>query len=178
MIGAWLVQRKTPAIYQAFNRHDLKAVLSNFADDVTFVFPGDVRASGVHSGKEAVTRWFEQFFAQFPTLRFTVHRVAVANLFDMVGNNVVVTHWDVEVVNRQGRRGQNSGVTVTTLRRGKAVHIQDLISFSTQGRTSGPPGGKEGKYAGYYDESRYSMQRRGHLSGHPLPLSGERRPAQ
>ncbi|GIX49300.1 MAG: hypothetical protein KatS3mg131_3511 [Candidatus Tectimicrobiota bacterium] len=127
MIGAWLAQRKTPAIYQAFNRHDLKAVLSNLADEVTFIFPGDVRASGVHTGKEAVARWFEQFFEQFPTLRFTVRRVAVANLFDMVGNNVVVTRWDVEVVNRQGRQGQNSGVTVTTLRRGKAVHIQDFI---------------------------------------------------
>lgn len=127
MIGALLAKHKTPAIYQAFNRHDLKAVLSNFADEVTFIFPGDVRASGVHTGKEAVARWFEQFFAQFPTLRFTVRRVAVVNLFDMVGNNVVVTRWDVEVVNRQGRQGQNSGVTVTTLRRGKAVHIQDFI---------------------------------------------------
>ncbi len=127
MIGAWLAQRKTPDIYAAFNRHDLKAVLANFADDVTFVFPSDVRASGVHAGKEAVARWFEQFFAQFPTLRFTVRQVAVANLFDLVGNNVVATRWDVEVVNRDGWQGQNSGVTVTTLRRGKAVHIQDFI---------------------------------------------------
>ena len=127
MIGAWLAQRKIPEIYQAFNRHDLKAVLANFADDVTFIFPGDVRASGVHSGKEAVARWFEQFFAQFPTLRFTVRRVAVANLFDMTGDNVVVTRWDVEVVNRDGLQGHNSGVTVTTLRQGKAIHIQDFI---------------------------------------------------
>ncbi|GIV96904.1 MAG: hypothetical protein KatS3mg057_1561 [Herpetosiphonaceae bacterium] len=127
MIGAWLAQRKTPAIYAAFNRHDLKAVLANFADDVTFVFPGDVRTSGVHIGKEAVGRWFERFFEQFPTLRFTVHRVTVANLFDLVGNNVVATRWDVEVVNRDGWQGQNSGVTVTTLRGGKAVHIQDFI---------------------------------------------------
>ncbi len=127
MIGAWLAQRKTPDIYAAFNRHDLKAVLANFADDVTFVFPGDVRASGVHVGKEAVARWFEGFFTQFPTLRFTVRQVTVASLFDLVGNNVVATRWDVEVVNRDGRQGQNSGVTVTTLRRGKAVHIQDFI---------------------------------------------------
>ena len=127
MLGAWLAQRKTPAIYAAFNRHDLEAVLANFADDVTLVFPGDVRASSVHTGKETVRRWSEQFFAQFPILRFTVRRVAVANLFDMVGDNVVATRWDVEFVNRAGLRGQNSGVTVTTLRRGKAVHIQDFI---------------------------------------------------
>ncbi len=127
MIGPWLAQRKTPAIYAAFNRHDLKAVLAHFAGDVTFVFPGDVRASGVHVGKEAVARWFEGFFAQFPTLRFTVRQVTVASLFDLVGNNVVATRWDVEVVNRDGRQGQNGGVTVTTLRRGKAVHIQDFL---------------------------------------------------
>lgn len=127
MIGAWLAQRKTPDIYAAFNRHDLKAVLANLADDVTFVFPGNVRASGVHAGKEAVTRWFEEFFAQFPTLRFTVRLVTVANLFDLAGNNVVATRWDVEVVNRDGRQETNSGVTVTTLRRGKVVHIQDFI---------------------------------------------------
>lgn len=127
MIGTILAQRKTPQIYAAFNRHDLEAVMVNFADDVTFVFPGNVRASGVHSGKQAVKRWFEEFFAQFPTLRFTVRQVTVANLFDLVGNNVVATRWDVEVVNRDGREGTNSGVTVTTLRRGKAVHIQDFI---------------------------------------------------
>lgn len=127
MIGAWLAQRKTPQIYQAFNRHDLEAVLANFAEDVTFVFPGDVKASGVHAGKEAVRRWFERFFEQFPTLRFTVRRVTVANLFDLVGNNVIATRWDVQVVNRDGRQGQNSGVTVTALRGGKAVHIQDFI---------------------------------------------------
>lgn len=113
MLGAWLAQRKTPQIYAAFNRHDLQAVLANLADDVTFVFPGDVRASGVHTGKEAVKRWFEEFFAQFPTLRFTVRQVTVANLFDLVGNNVVATRWDVEVVNRDhptaGQGGAHSG---------------------------------------------------------------------
>lgn len=110
MIGTLLAQRKTPQIYAAFNRHDLEAVLANFADDVTFVFLSDVKASGVNAGKEAVRRWFERFFEQFPILRFTVRQVAVANLFDLVGNNVVATRWDVEVVNRDGRQGQNSGV--------------------------------------------------------------------
>ena len=127
MIGAWVAKRRSPAVYEVMNRHALEAVLENWAEGATFVYPGDVAASGTYSGKEAIRVWFQRFFEQFPTIRFTVKHVAVADLFDMAGNNVVATHWEVYVTNRDGFDGHNSGMTVVSLRRGKAVHAQDFI---------------------------------------------------
>jgi len=127
VLGAWLAQRKSPAMYDAMNRHDVEGVLANLADDVTFVFPGDVWASGTFVGKKAVGEWFERFFQQFSTIHFAVQWVAVARLFDFSGDNVLVTHWVVRVTNREGFSARNRGISVVTLRRGKAVHIQDFI---------------------------------------------------
>jgi len=75
VLGAWLAQRKSPAMYDAMNRHDVEGVLANLADDVTFVFPGDVWASGTFVGKKAVGEWFERFFQQFSTIHFAVQWV-------------------------------------------------------------------------------------------------------
>jgi ketosteroid isomerase-like protein len=127
MIGALIARSRSPAFYEAMNRRDLERLLAALDDDVTFVYPGDVTASGTHTGKPAIRAWFERFFEQFPWIRFTVKQVAVANLFDMRGNNTVATHWEVDVTNRDGVRGHTSGVTIATLRRAKGRHIQDFI---------------------------------------------------
>jgi hypothetical protein len=46
----------------------------------------------------------------------------------MIGNNVVAIEWEVDVVNRDGLEFHNSGVTMATIRRGKAVFSQDYFS--------------------------------------------------
>ena len=127
MIGAWIAKRRSPVGYEAMNRHDLEAFLKNWVEEATFVYPGEVAASGTYSGKAAIRAWFQRFFEQFPIIRFTVKHVAVADLFDMVGNNVIATHWEVDVTNRDGFEGHNSGVSVVSLRRGKVVHAHDFI---------------------------------------------------
>ena len=129
MIGTWIAKRKTPAVFEALNKRDVEIFLKNTnpADDAKFVYPGDISASGTFVGKEAIRDWFERFFEQFPVIHFSVQQVTVANLFDMVGNNVVVTRWEVDVKNRHGIEGHISGVTVVTLRGGKVIHMQDFI---------------------------------------------------
>ena len=144
MIGAWIAKRRLPAAYEALNRHDLEALLETWAEEATFVYPGDVDASGTYHGKAAIRAWFQRFFEQFPTVRFTVKHGAVADLFDVVGNNVIAMYWEVELTNRDGLDAHNSGVSVISLRRDKAIHAQDFI-FDTGEifRTAWGEGGKQ-----------------------------------
>jgi ketosteroid isomerase-like protein len=49
MIGAWIAKQKAPASLEALNRRDLDAWLKDWAEDATFIYPGDVRASGTYT---------------------------------------------------------------------------------------------------------------------------------
>ena len=128
MIGALLAKWMVPAAFKAASRHDIEAVLKNYSDDIIFVYPGDVSASGTYRGKDEVRTFFQQWFEQFPTIRFTVKSVAVSNLFDLIGNNVIAIEWEIDIVNRDGLAFHNSGVSMITVRRGKAVYTQEYIS--------------------------------------------------
>jgi ketosteroid isomerase-like protein len=66
-------------------------------------------------------------FEQFPTIQFKVKHVAVSNLFDLTGNNVVTVNWEVHVVNRDGVEAYNRGVAVISIKKGKLVHLQEYI---------------------------------------------------
>ena len=128
MIGALLIKRMVPAAFEATNRHDIEAVLENYSEDIILVYPGDVSVSGTYHGKDEVRAFLLRWFEQFPSVCFTVKSVAVRNLFDMIGNNVIAIEWEVDVVNRDGLEFHNSGVTIATVRMGKAVHSQDYFS--------------------------------------------------
>ncbi len=127
MIGTLIAKRSILRGFEAMNRHDLPAFMAAWRDDASFIYPGDVPASGIFAGKPAVERWFRSFFAQFPRIRFDVRDVCVRNLFDAVGTNVVAARWDVELTSREGRTGRNDGVTVIELHRGSVHRVQDFI---------------------------------------------------
>jgi hypothetical protein len=59
-----------------------------------------------------------------------VKYVAVANVFDLLGNNVVYTHWDVDLTRHEATQARFSGVTVATIRRGKIVLVEDIFAAS------------------------------------------------
>ncbi len=127
MIGAILARKAAASAFDALNRRDLEKFMSAWRDDGVFVYPGDIPASGTFQGKAAVEGWFRRFFEQFPTIHFEVRDVCVRNLLDFLGTNVVAVRWDIHLVNRERREGQNSGVTVICVERGKAVLAQDFI---------------------------------------------------
>jgi len=47
--------------------------------------------------------------------------VAVENIFDIVGNNVIAVQWDNRPVNKDGKEFYVRGVTVSRARRGRLV---------------------------------------------------------
>ena len=127
MIGALLARKALAGAFEALNHHDLPKFIGAWRNDGVFIYPGEIRESGTFAGKSAIEDWFRRFFEQFPAIRFDVQDLCVRNIFDFVGTNVVTAHWNIQLTNREGRVGENSGVTVVKIVRGKVVLAQDFI---------------------------------------------------
>jgi ketosteroid isomerase-like protein len=133
MIGALLARQRIPAWFEAMNRHDLDALLKDYAEDATMDYPGDVEGvSGIITGKAAIRTWYQRYFDQFPIVHQTVKNIAVSHIFDLVGNNVIAVEWDAEVKNRDGLQVKNNGVSIIRSRRGKATHITVYMAVTGQ----------------------------------------------
>lgn len=127
MIGALIARRAIADSFEALNRHDLTKFMSAWHDDGEFIYPGDIAASGSFRGKGAVEGWFRNFFDQFPKIQFNVQDICVRNIFATTGTNVIAAHWGIQLTNRSGRVGLNSGVTVININGGKVVLVKDYI---------------------------------------------------
>ena len=130
MIGALIAKSKVTSSYDLLNGRDIKKFLANWHDEATFVYPGNISASGEFKGKKAIEEWFQKLLDQFPTFQNTPKNVCIKNIFDFVGTNVVTVEWDEANINRDGENVFLSGVTVITLTFGKATHAQDYL-FNT-----------------------------------------------
>lgn len=127
MIGALVAKKALAGAFDALNRHDLQQFMAAWRDDGVFVYPGDIPESGTFAGKAAVEGWFRRFFEQFPTIQFDISDICVKNICDLTGTNTVAVHWNLRLANRSGRDGENSGVTVITIERGKVIRVKDYI---------------------------------------------------
>ena len=127
MIGAIIAKRKARSSFDCLNRRELHTFLRDWADDATFVYPGNLSVSGKMEGKAAIDDWFQKFMNWFPDVNFTVKNVCVENIFALGGTNVLAVEWDVALTNRDGKEFENNGVTVITLKKGKAVQVCDYI---------------------------------------------------
>ena len=127
MIGALVAKKAIADAFKAMNRHDLPTFMSAWRDDGVFIYPGEIHASGTFKGKSAVEGWFRNFFDQFPKIQFDVQDICVRNIFAFTGTNVIAVHWNIQLTNREGRVGQNSGVSLISIKSGKVVHTKDFI---------------------------------------------------
>jgi len=127
MIGAIIAKKKIMAAFDAMNRKDISAFLSNWKNDSVFIYPGNVSASGRFEGRGNIEKWFRNFFDHFSKIKFSVKSAAVKNLFDFIGTNVVIVDWDIALTTADGKEINNSGVTVINIKVGKAFLVQDYI---------------------------------------------------
>ncbi len=130
MIGAVIAKRLAGSGFDALNRHDLAKFMAAWAEDATFIYPGNISMSGETKGKEAVQAWFAKMMEQFPKIDFTVKEVFVSNIFALGATNNIAVEWDIALTNREGKELQNSGVTTIRIKGGKAVAIRDYL-FNT-----------------------------------------------
>ena len=127
MIGAVIARKKVRASFECLNHRDLNTFLRTWAEDATFIYPGNLSVSGTMEGKSAIHEWFQKMLDQFPEINFTVKNVCVKNIFAFSGTNVLAAEWDVALTNRNGKDSQNSGITMITLKKGKAVEVRDYL---------------------------------------------------
>jgi len=127
MIGALIAKKSIAQAFEAMNRHDLSKFMSSWRNDGVFIYPGEISESGTFQGKNAVENWFRNFFEQFPKIQFNIQDICVRNIFAFTGTNVVAVHWNIQLTNREGREGKNSGVTVISIKGGKVFQVKDFI---------------------------------------------------
>ena len=131
MIGAIIVKSKVRSAFASLNRRDLPGFLSGWAEDATFIYPGNISVSGKMEGKKTIEGWFRKYLEQFPTLKFTLRSVSVQNIFAFGGTNEVTVDWDLNLTNREGKDFQNSGATTINVKKGRVVLVRDYI-FDTE----------------------------------------------
>ena len=136
MIGAMIAKQKMSSAYDALNNRDCEAFLAAWRDDCTFIYPGDLPVSGKMEGKPAIEKWFKNFMDQFPKIKYTMKNVCVENIFDFMGTNTVSVQWDSEYTNKDGKKFQNSGVTVIKIKFGKAEFVTDYYFDSEKFKTA------------------------------------------
>jgi ketosteroid isomerase-like protein len=130
MIGTFIAKIQISKGFDAMNRHDLDKFLSAWRDDSTFIYPGDIPASGKFEGKVSIEKWFKNFFEQFPKIKFTLKHICVDKIFDFTGTNTIAVYWNIDLTNQKGGEIHNKGITVLTIKLGKIMIAEDFI-FNT-----------------------------------------------
>jgi steroid delta-isomerase-like uncharacterized protein len=101
------------AFADAFNRHDLDALMSMMTDDGVFEASAGDRADGErHEGQRPVRAAFEAVFTQYPDAHWGHAR-------HFVSGNRGVSEWTFTGTLRDGRRVEVNGCDLFTFRDGK-----------------------------------------------------------
>lgn len=125
------------AIYQAFARGDLPAVLSHFCDDAIWHVVGDPRHApffGRREGKAAMTAFFVSLAEQVEGLE------CIPKTFHTFADQVLVLGSDSGTVRGTGKRYQTDWAQLFTLRDGKVAQFKEFydtasIAFALQAET-------------------------------------------
>lgn len=113
--------------YEALNRRDLRAIMSWFADDAVFEFPGNTPMSGRFEGKPAIEAWWRRWVDRYESVHFTVKHAALGNPLRLNVSNTLFVAWDVETRTVDGFAASASAVSFTKIRRGKVVYARDYF---------------------------------------------------
>ena len=102
MIGAIVAKRKASSGFNALNRHDINAFMNTWAEDATYIFPGNLSISGETKGKEAIREVFRKFLERFPLINFNVKNIFIQNIFALGSTNIVAAEWGLKYKNQEG----------------------------------------------------------------------------
>ena len=104
---------------EAFNRHDVEAMMALMSDDCIFENTGPAPDGAVYSGKEAVTQFWQDFFRQSPHAH-----IEIEEIFGF-GDRCVM-RWRYRWEDAAGQRGHVRGVDVFRVRDGT---IREKLSY-------------------------------------------------
>lgn len=106
------------ATFDAFNRHDIDAVMTHFAEDCVFTTVGGPEVFGTWiEGREAIARAFVAVWTAMPDAEWADHR-------HFLCGDRAVSEWTFRGTDAAGCRTEAQGVDLFTLRDGKLVMKQ------------------------------------------------------
>lgn len=142
MIGVLIAKRLVRRTYDAINRGDMNVIMAGWHDDAVFTYPGHISVGGTRQGRAEIEAWFRHFIEAVPVRTFRPLHVAVENIFDLAGNNVIAVQWDNRPVSKAGEEFYVRGVTVSRVRRGKIVeNTTYVLDYEVLPRLWGEAGG-------------------------------------
>ena len=117
------------ALYEAYNAGDAAAAASLYAEDGTHV---DIAAGKPKSGRAAIAKGLEGFFAAFPDARWTADVLAAAD-GHAFGRYVLTgsLHQDMWSFEARGQRLELAGVHVIECKDGQIVKSEDYWDAGT-----------------------------------------------
>jgi hypothetical protein len=95
----------------AFNRHDVAGMMQRMSDDCVFENTHPTPDGTLYSGKEAVTRFWQDFFAESPQAH-----IEIEEIFGL-GYRCVM-RWKYSWVDANGTKGHVRGVDIFKVRSG------------------------------------------------------------
>jgi ketosteroid isomerase-like protein len=113
-----IVRRMIRSGFRALSSGDYEQVLRLFHQQITFAFAGTSSLGGERCGVEAVRAWFQQLYASFPGIQFTVHQVIVQG---WPWNTLVATRFSLAAPRLDGSVYSNEGMQMVRLRWGRVV---------------------------------------------------------
>ncbi len=103
------------ATFDAFNRHDVDAVMKVFADDAVFYTVGGAEVYGNKvEGKEAIATAFSAVWAGMKDAHWDHHS-------HFVHGDRAVSEWTFTGTNAEGQRVEAQGADLFTVRDGKII---------------------------------------------------------
>jgi steroid delta-isomerase-like uncharacterized protein len=97
--------RSVLAFNEAFNRHDVPGMMRLMSDDCVFENTDPAPDGTVYSGKEAVTRFWQDFFRESPQAHIDIEEIF------SLGNRCIM-RWRYSWVDAAGQSGYVRGVDV------------------------------------------------------------------
>lgn len=123
----WIFKRKIREGFEDISQGRFEKLLTQFAPEIEFTFPGDHAMAGHFYRRETVRQWFERIHRIFPGLRIEAQNIYVSGF---PWNAVVVTRFSARDTLSDGTIYQNQGVQVARIRWGKVV--EDHLIEDTQ----------------------------------------------
>lgn len=104
---------------EAFNRHDVAGMMRLMSDDCVFENTDPAPDGTVHSGKEVVTRFWQDFFRESPQAH-----IEIEEIFGF-GYRCIM-RWKYDWVDAEGKKGHVRGVDIFQI---KDSLIREKLSY-------------------------------------------------
>jgi len=104
---------------EAFNRHDVVGMMQLVSDDCVFENTTPAPDGAVYSGKEAITRFWQDFFLQSPYAQ-----IEIEDIFG-IGFRCIM-RWKYDRVDETGEKGHVRGVDIFQVKSG---YICEQLSY-------------------------------------------------